>query len=187
MDEALEDRHISIKSGFRARTILLSVWLLTGFLITSGYKSVLLSTLISIEYEKPIDTLEDMLKTDKAIIVEPSTESLYLSNDPRDSINELRGKITLVSLKDGHLENVTNSIFNNEAVLLSTDLFAIDQHSKIYKGKELLYSSGAAFMLPKSSPLRVCSTLLIDAICYWVLFSFRKHLTLQLLGAETQE
>ena len=165
VDAAVEDRHISIKSGFRARNLLLSVWLLTGFLITSGYKSVLLSTLISIEYEKPIDSLEDILKTDKAIIVESSTESLYLSNDPRDSINELRGKITLYHVTDGLVpENVTNSIFNNEAIVLSTDLFAIDQRSKIYQGKELLYSSGAAFMVPKSSPIRVCSTLLMPSV-----------------------
>ena len=162
VDEAVEDRHISLKSGFKARNLLILVWLLSGFLVTSGYKSVLLSTLVSIEYERPIDTIQDMLLTEKAIIVENSTKSLYMSNDPRDSIKELDAKITLYSITNGVVpDSVKNSIFDNEAVLVATDHAAFVWGSKIYQGKELLYSRGSAFMVPKSSPLKACMFLLI--------------------------
>ena len=62
VDVAVEDKHLTINSGY-ARNQLILVWLITGFLVTCGYKSVLLSTLVSIEYERPIDTIQDMLIT----------------------------------------------------------------------------------------------------------------------------
>ena len=157
MDEAVEDRHISIKSGYRARNLLISVWLLTGFLITSGYKSVLLSTLVSIEYERPIDTIQDMLMTEKAIIVDVNIKKIYISNDPRDSIKELDKKFTFYNVTNGVVpDRVQHSMFNNEAVLVATDHAALIWGSKVYQGKELLYSRGSGFMVPKSSPLKAC-------------------------------
>ena len=102
VDAAVEDRHISIRSGFRARTLLLSVWLLTGFLITSGYKSVLLSTLISIEYERPIDTIKDLLETEIPILMDDVALSSIFT-DPRDSIREIGKKITPYEMSGGKM------------------------------------------------------------------------------------
>ena len=157
VDEAVEDKHISINSGYRARILLIMVWLLTGFLVTSGYKSVFLSTLVSIEYERPIDTIQDMLLTEKPIIVDTSIKQIYISNDPRNSIKELDAKFTFYNATNGVVpEEVKNSLFNSEAVLVATDHAGMIWGSKIYQGKELLYSRGSGFMVPKSSPLKAC-------------------------------
>ena len=101
VDEAIEDKHISLKSGYKARNFLILVWLLSGFLITCGYKSVLLSTLVSVEYESPIDTIEDLLNSEKPIFVDTSIKAIYISNDPRDGIKELDGKFTFYNATNG--------------------------------------------------------------------------------------
>ena len=75
VDEGVPDRFIysNKKPYSKARTPLVAAWLLLGYLITMSYKSVLLASLVSIQYEKPIETLEDMLVTDKKILVMPNT------------------------------------------------------------------------------------------------------------------
>ena len=108
VDVAVEDKHLTINSGY-ARNQLILVWLITGFLVTCGYKSVLLSTLVSIEYERPTDTIQDMLITGKPIIVDTSIKSLYISSDPRDSIKKLGEKFTFYNATNGVVpESVKN-------------------------------------------------------------------------------
>ena len=67
--------------------------MITGFFITSAFKSVLLSTLVSIEYERPIDNVEDLLESDRPIYMEWETMNLFKFNS-RNSIQELRKKVT---------------------------------------------------------------------------------------------
>ena len=61
----------------------------------SNAYSVLLSSLISVQYEKPIDTVEDLIATDRKIIVFPGTStSSLLTTDPRKGVKQLAGKVT---------------------------------------------------------------------------------------------
>ena len=76
-----------------AREMLILKWAMIGFLFTIGYKSVLLSTMINIEYEKPLDTVEDILRSDKQLFID-STSGIgdLLKSDPREKIKELAKK-----------------------------------------------------------------------------------------------
>ena len=48
------------RKGFRIRKILLLKWIFLGNFITMAYNSTLLSSLITIRYEDPIDSLTDL-------------------------------------------------------------------------------------------------------------------------------
>ena len=73
IEENQEDHYISKKSGAKAREVLVIIWILVGFLLTISYKSVLRSNMIHVRYEKPIDSVEELLKTDKQIFLDGTT------------------------------------------------------------------------------------------------------------------
>ena len=77
----------------KARELLILKWAMIGFFFTISYKSVLLSNMINIEYEKPLDTVEDILRSDKPLFIE-STSGIVnlLKSDPREKIKELAKK-----------------------------------------------------------------------------------------------
>ena len=91
IEENQEDHYISKKSGPKAREVLVIIWILVGFLLTISYKSVLRSNLIHIQYEKPIDSVEEFLKTDKPIYLD-GTSSLVnmMAGDRRPKMIELK-------------------------------------------------------------------------------------------------
>lgn len=72
-----------------------------SFLLTISYKSVLLSNLISPSYESTIETVEDLLKTEKPIVMLGNTKtSIRLKTDPRAKVRELAGKVNWYTLND---------------------------------------------------------------------------------------
>ena len=76
-----------------AREMLILKWAMTGFLFTISYKSVLLSNMINIEYEKALDTVEDVLKSDKPLFIDgTSGVGNLMKSDPREKIKELAKK-----------------------------------------------------------------------------------------------
>ena len=97
VDEAVPDKFIynNKKPCSKARIYLVVEWLLLGYLITMSYKSVLRASLVSIQYEKPIETVEDMLVTDRKILMLANTSlELMIRTDPRPSMQQLAKKIT---------------------------------------------------------------------------------------------
>ena len=79
------------------REFLVLQWILFSFCLTVSYKSVLLATLVSIEYEKPIDTVADMLNSDKEIVGPAATTlPMQLKHDPRESVRRLSSRIKFV-------------------------------------------------------------------------------------------
>ena len=92
VDENLSDNYIRKERSAKARLLLIVVWMIVGFLLCASYKSVLLATLVSVEYEKPINTIDDLLKTDKPITGYP-TIGYFLSVDPRIKMKELAKKM----------------------------------------------------------------------------------------------
>ena len=63
-------------SGSSARNVFLGSCLIFGFLLGFVYKEELLSMLVKKEYERPIDTLEDLIKCGLPIYL-PARTSLY--------------------------------------------------------------------------------------------------------------
>ena len=64
------------------------MWIFLGFLITISYKSVLLANMTSLEYEEGIDSIEDMLNSNKPLMVIRSMKVLF-ATDPRSQVIEL--------------------------------------------------------------------------------------------------
>ena len=94
--------------GARSRSLLVLKWTVLGFVLTIGYKSVLRAIMMKTEYDDTIDTIDDMLKSDKQLIL-PSDIALLsdlVKYDPRKQVQALyenaefylQGKITPISV-----------------------------------------------------------------------------------------
>ena len=91
VDEAVSEKYIRKESSTKARLLLIVMWMVVGFLLCASYKSVLLATLVSVEYEKPVDTIDDLVETEKPIVGYP-TLAYFLKVDPRIKVRELANK-----------------------------------------------------------------------------------------------
>ena len=104
--EPIELKRVLKKPCSRAKDFLIFKWIFVGFLLALMYRSVLststhgsnhhyskncdrsvlLATLVSVEYEKQINTVEDLLETEKPVMTAGKTiVSRLLMSDPRDS------------------------------------------------------------------------------------------------------
>ena len=73
-----------------------------GFLLTTGYKEILLSKLINIEYEKPLDSVEDVLRSKKSVVIDGTSSLGYLlRSDPRENVKELLKLIKSFKMEKG--------------------------------------------------------------------------------------
>ena len=85
--------YITQCTNSRARTILVFVWIMVGFLMTISYKSVLRAMMMTTEYDQTIDTIDDMLKSELPLWMANDTSlKLMLKTDPREKVKEL-GKL----------------------------------------------------------------------------------------------
>ena len=105
MDEAVPGKFVNNTNDnpcSKARSFLVMEWMLLGFLLTLSYKSVLLASLVSVQSEKPIETLEDMLHTDRQILMQGlTTTEILVKTDPRPGIQQLAKKITWLKGQKG--------------------------------------------------------------------------------------
>ena len=68
--------------------------MVVGFLLTTMYKSVLRSNMIHIKYERGIDSVADVLKTDKKVLfARGSPAAKLLTLDPREERRELYKRV----------------------------------------------------------------------------------------------
>ena len=76
-------------------------WMLVGFFLTISYKSVLRSMLMNVYYENTIDSIYDMLESDRTLRVASDTyiKDLLLS-DPRIEVKQFAKKSCLLSVWD---------------------------------------------------------------------------------------
>ena len=88
MDEAVLDQYLYKTPCAKARKILVCLWIFLGFLITISYKSVLLANMTYRDYERGIDSIEDMLNSGKPLMVIRSMDDFF-ENDPRPQVIEL--------------------------------------------------------------------------------------------------
>ena len=74
----------------KARELLVLKWTMLGFLLTICYKDILLSTLIHIEYEKGLDSIEDVIMSNKPVVYDgDSGIASLLNSDPREQMKEI--------------------------------------------------------------------------------------------------
>ena len=103
IDEAQEDKYIARRSCSGARKLLIMKWMIVGFFFTMCYKSYMRAMMIKIDYEKTIDTIDDMLKSEIPIMMTNSSPTLpmLLANDPRSKMKALANKFEFYEMEDG--------------------------------------------------------------------------------------
>ena len=80
-------------------------WMLVGFFLTISYKSVLRSMLMNVYYENTIDTINDMLESDRTFRVVSDTylKDLLLS-DPRIKVQQLAKRVVYYKYGTGNAD-----------------------------------------------------------------------------------
>ena len=91
--ENMGDSYIYMKNQPRARKLFIIIWMVLSWILSVSYMSVLLAKLVSLEYEKPIETVQDLLNSNKPIYTHPSV-ALILQNDVKERVRQLAKKVT---------------------------------------------------------------------------------------------
>ena len=90
IEEDILDKYFRKQPCAKARELLVLKWSMMGFLLTMCYKQILLSTLIHIEYEKGLDSIEDVIMSNKPVTYDGTSGiASLLKNDPRDHVKEI--------------------------------------------------------------------------------------------------
>ena len=77
-------------------------WACIGFLLTTFYRSVLLAHIVKIDYQKTIDTIDDVLQSEMPLLITKGTAMPFLlAADPRPKVIELRKNIELFEYVNG--------------------------------------------------------------------------------------
>ena len=87
---------------FKIRKIVILKWIVLGNILTLGYKTTLLSSLIPIRYEDTtIKSLDDLDKSGLPLII-PRGASLHdhLANDAREMVTRITGRLILLDAGD---------------------------------------------------------------------------------------
>ena len=97
IDESLPSSWFLQRRGFkRSRAILLFTWLFFGNVLSLGYKSTLLSTLIAIRYEKTIETVQDLDNSGLPYLVPAKTAPhVLVMTDPRPAVKRIAKRVEL--------------------------------------------------------------------------------------------
>ena len=64
--------------GFKSRRSLIGLWMLTGFVLSMAYKSCLLTSLITVRYERPVDTVDELLESGREFLSAEGIISTYV-------------------------------------------------------------------------------------------------------------
>ena len=84
------------RDGFGIRKILILKWIVLGSVLTWGYKSTLLSTLVTIRYTKPIDTLADLDRSGLPLVMAAGlAEQQAFENDQREMMKRIYSRSIL--------------------------------------------------------------------------------------------
>ena len=107
IDESLgqhdKNNYLSERKGSNARSLLVLKWTIIGFLMTMSYKSVLRAILMKAEYEDTIDTIDDLLQSDKTFFVGGDTALKDLvENDPREKVQALAKQLKYYNQGTSH-------------------------------------------------------------------------------------
>ena len=103
IDESLDQKFVHITTSAKARQVLLVKWIVLGFCLTACYKSVLLSNMVNIGFEKTIDTVEDALDSGRLFIVPENTDvPSKIRNSIHANVRKLADQMKLCNLSFGY-------------------------------------------------------------------------------------
>ena len=78
------------RSTSYARSLIVFKWMIAGFMLTISYKSVLRAMMMNIYYEETIDTIDDMLASERTLwVASDSILPVLLASDPRMKVQQL--------------------------------------------------------------------------------------------------
>ena len=154
-----------IRSKTWSGTLIILGLSIAGFLVMNVYKTDLLSSLTAISFEKPIDTVKDLLEKDIKVY-HYADETYYLLKDhPRKEYRELYQKVTdrgWIITDIAQIPLVIKSTYDGEGSFMSPDFtfhFFMTNDIKEGKGslvrhtKEIYRSDPSCLTLPKNGPM----------------------------------
>ena len=103
-----ESQRVLHKKGFtsksstsKARAWVFLSWIIVGFFLNISYQSVLRDILMKTNYEKTIDSSDDLMASEKKLLIWRGTGSLYdrMASDPRQKIRDLAKRSILYKAK----------------------------------------------------------------------------------------
>ena len=98
IDESLDNKFVHITTSAKARQVLLVKWIVLGFCLTACYKSVLLSEMVNIGYEKTIDSVEDALVSGKLFVVPENTDVPSKIRNGIGNVKKLANQMKLANM-----------------------------------------------------------------------------------------
>ena len=97
IDESLPNRWLHRRGFKHSRLFLLFIGFFFGHFLSLAYKSTLLSTLVTIRYEKTLDTIEDLDKSGLGLLIGVGTVLDWLvASDPRPAVKRINTRRELV-------------------------------------------------------------------------------------------
>lgn len=94
IEEAPKSEYFQKKQCPMARDVVVLKWAIMGLILCASYKGILLSKLINIEYEKSIDSIDDVLRSQKPVAVLAASGILnLLKSDPRRKVKEIGNRL----------------------------------------------------------------------------------------------
>ena len=88
------NNYISERKCARARSLLVLKWTLLGFLLSISYKSVLRAMMMKVDYDDTIETIDDMLQSDRKFLAAGDTyQRFLLMRDPRPKVQQLAREV----------------------------------------------------------------------------------------------
>ena len=76
-------------SSSKAKTLIILIWVICGYFLTLSYESVLRAMLMKTYYEKKIDSIDDVLATEREVRVVSGIWTNIMASDPRLKVREL--------------------------------------------------------------------------------------------------
>ena len=90
VDETVPYRLYQRPSFTKSRRLLLIQWLIMANILSHAYKGALLSSLITIRYTEPLDTIDQMVESGLPFYVPAGTVYVWASKtDPREGVKQL--------------------------------------------------------------------------------------------------
>ena len=136
------------------KTLMFWTWILCGLILNLAYRSTLLANLVTIQYEKPINTAQDLLNSGLSVYA-PKDTFIYrsVSNHPSPIFKELVNQGRLLTYERGQFskDKVSHS---NPAAMPGSESTITGYEDKLRKGTEMIASSFTTWAMAKGSPLR---------------------------------
>ena len=83
--------NIMESSGSKAKILIILIWIICGYFLTLSYESVLRAMLMKTYYEKKIDSIDDVLASEREVLV-PMGTGIWIdmmASDPRPKVRDL--------------------------------------------------------------------------------------------------